>query len=254
MYGIFMESWVIFRQYGGNGYLLILFILALLYLLFAEKDYRKKIVIAIIPAVILTGFFVPFTRIAYVAVLDDGAETYYRLLWLLPMGVCIAYAGCKLFADHKRIGCAVMSALVIFCGSYVYKNEYMFKAENAYHVPQLVVDICDEISPLEGEPRVRAVFPEELLQFVRQYDTNIMMPYGRDVIHWKYYNAVHEAYALPETINAEELLAATRETKCGYIIMHEGRSIDTDLEDMGLLLIDNIGGYNIYEDPRVVDG
>ncbi len=253
MYGIFMESWVIFKQYGGNGFMLVLFAAALIYLLITEKDYRKKMVIAIAPAIVLVGFFIPFTRIAYVAVLDDGADTYYRILWLLPMGVCIAYAGCKLFAAHRRIGTVAVSALIILCGSIVYKNQYMQRAENLYHIPQVAIDVCDVISPKEGEPRVRAVFPEELVHFVRQYDTNIMMPYGRDIIAWKYYNAVHEAYENVETINAEELLAATRETKCRYIVMPKGRSIDVDLEDMGLTLIAEVDAYNIYEDPKMVN-
>ncbi len=253
MYGIFRESLVIFKNYGGNGYLLYLFVAALIYLLFAEKDMRKKIVVAIVPAIILVGFFVPITRIAYVAILDDEADTYYRLLWLLPMGVCVAYAGCKLFAEHKRIGTVVISALIIFCGSLVYKNQYVSKAENLYHIPQVVVDICDKISPEEGEPRVRAVFPDELIHFVRQYDTNILMPYGRDTVHHEYYHAVREVYKKPEVIEAKELLKATREAKCKYIIMHEGRAIDTKLEDAGLILVDNIGGYNIYEDPKMAN-
>lgn len=253
MYGIFMESWVIFKQYGGNGFMLVLFAAALIYLLIAEKDYRKKMVIGIAPLIVLLGFFVPFTRIAYVAILDDGADTYYRILWLLPMGVCIAYAGCKLFASHRRIGTVVVSALIILCGSIVYKNQYMQRAENLYHIPQVAIDVCDVISPKKGEPRVRAVFPEELVHFVRQYDTNIMMPYGRDIIAWKYYNAVHEAYENVETINAEELLAATRETKCRYIVMPKGRSIDVDLEKMGLTLIAEVDAYNIYEDPKMVN-
>ncbi len=254
MYGIFMENWVTFKLYGGNGFLLFLFIVSLVYLLVTEKDYRKKIAVAIIPAIVLIGFFIPFTKKVYVAVLDDGADTYYRLLWLLPMGVCIAYAGCRIFEKHKRVGAVAVSALIILCGSIVYNNQYMSRAENLYHIPQVAIDICDVISPSEGEPRVRAVFPEELIHFVRQYDTDIMMPYGRDIIAWNYYNAVHEAYAKPEIINAEELLEATRETKCRYIIMYEERSIDADLEDMGLELIDNVGGYNIYEDPKVVNG
>ncbi|MBE5844858.1 MAG: hypothetical protein E7302_11940 [Butyrivibrio sp.] len=253
MYGIFRESLVIFKNYGGNGYLLYLFVAALIYLLIAEKDMRKKLLVAIVPAIILVGFFVPFTRIAYVAVIPDGGDTYYRLLWLLPMGVCIAYAGCKLFAEHKRIGVIVISVLIIFCGSLVYKNQYVSRAENLYHIPQVVIDICDKIKPEEGEPRVRGVFPDELIHFVRQYDTDILMPYGRDTLHHEYYNAVREAYHKPEVINAKELLAATRETKCRYIIMIEGRAIDTDLEDMGLILLDNIGGYNIYEDPKMAN-
>ena len=114
----------------------------------------------------------------------------------------------------------------------------------------VVIDVCDVISPGESEQRVRAVFPQELLQFVRQYDTNILMPYGRDIIHWNYYNAVHEAFENVEVIDAKELLEATRQTQCRYIVMHETKKIDIPLDDMGLNLVDNVGGYNIYEDPE----
>ncbi|WP_029323117.1 hypothetical protein [Butyrivibrio sp. AE3004] len=251
MYGIFMECWVIFKLYGGNGYLLALFVLSLIYLLFAEKDNRKRLVIAFAPFLVLVGFFIPYTRIAYVAVLSDGGDTYYRLLWLMPMSVCIAYAGCKLFVNHKRVGLVLCSAIIILCGSLVYKNEYVKDAENPYHIPQVVIDVCDEISPDEDEPRVRAVFPSEMLHFVRQYDTNILMPYGRDIIHWNYYNAVHEAFEKPEIINAKELLEATRQTQCRYIVMYKDRKIDVPLDEMGLKLVNSVGGYNIFEDPEI---
>ena len=253
MYGIFMEAWVIFKEYAGNGFLLVLFLASMIYLLIAEKDMRKKLVMAVAPLIILVGFFIPYTRIAYVAVLSDGGDTYYRILWLIPMAASIAYAGCKLFKDHKRIGLVVVSAVIIISGRIVYKNEYMYKAENAYHIPQVVVDICDEISPEEGEPRVRAVFPSELLQFVRQYDTKILMPYGREMVvpQWDYYNAVHEVFEKPEQICAKELLEATRQTQCRYIIMHQDRQIDVKLEDMGLVVVNNVNGYNIYEDPEI---
>ena len=254
MYGIFMEEWVIFKQFAGNGYLLALYLVSMLYLLIAEKDMRKKLVVAVAPLIILVGFFIPYTRIAYVAVLSDGGDTYYRILWLLPIGVSIAYAGCKLFMEHKRIGLVVVCALIIISGSLVYKNQYMYEAENAYHVPQVVVDICDEISPAEGEPRVRAVFPSELLQFVRQYDTKILMPYGREMLvpQQHYYNEVHEVFEKPDIIDAMMLLEATRKTQCRYIIMHKDRQIDEKLEELGLVVVNTIGGYNIYEDPEMV--
>ncbi len=253
MYGIFMEEWVTFKQVAGNGYLLALFVASMLYLLVAEKDMRKKLVVAVAPLIILVGYFIPFTKIAYVAVFkEDSANTYYRVLWLIPMGAVIAYAGCKLFMEHKRIGLIVVSSLIIICGSLVYKNQYMNKAENAYHIPQIVIDICDEISPEEGEPRVKAIFPGELIHFVRQYDTNILMPYGRDVVHHQYNIDVYKAFEKPEVINAKELLEATRQEQCRYIVMYKDRDIDVKLEDMGLTIVNTVGVYNIYEDPEVI--
>ena len=54
-----------------------------------------------------------------------------------------------------------------------------------------------------------------------------------------------------EPINAQKLLEATRETKCQYIIMPVGRSVDSDLTELGIEFIDIVDGYIIYEDPEV---
>ena len=129
----------------------------------------------------------------------------------------------------------------------------MSVAENMYHIPQYVIDVCDVIAPKEGEQRVRAVFPSELVHFVRQYDTDILMPYGREMLatQWDYYNAVYEAYEKPEVINAEDLLEATRQSKCLYIVLRTDRKVDVNLVTMGLKLVDTIGDYLIYLDPEV---
>ncbi|SFC77613.1 hypothetical protein [Butyrivibrio sp. YAB3001] len=257
MYGIFMECWVALKLYGGNGALLLMFIASAIYLVCVEESLKKKIMLGILPLIFLVGFLCPVTKIVYVAVFDDGKDTYYRLLWLVPMYMVIGYGACKLIFSLKRSmyqRIAIVSAIAIIAvsGSLVYASEHVKLAENLYHIPQKVIDICDVISPDDGEPRVRAAFPSELVHFVRQYDTDILMPYGREMVvsQWDYYNPVYEVMEKPEVINAEALLGATRETKCKYIILSTERKIDTDLESMGLNLIDSLHGYNIYEDPQ----
>ena len=78
MYGIFMQCWVTLKLYGGNGVLLLLLIASSIYLIVAEKSIKKKIMLGIIPILILIGFLLPFTKIAYVAAFDEGSDTYYR--------------------------------------------------------------------------------------------------------------------------------------------------------------------------------
>ena len=154
----------------------------------------------------------------------------------------------------QRVALVVTLAVVVLSGSLVYTNQYMSRAENLYHIPQSVIDVCDVIIPAEGEARVRAVFPSEMVHFVRQYSTKILMPYGREMIvtQWDYYNEVYEAYEIPEVIDAEVLLDATRKTNCRYIILANDRKIDKNLTTLGLKLIKTIEKYNIYEDPEVV--
>ena len=260
MYGIFMQCWVTLKLYGGNGVLLLLLIASSIYLIVAEKSIKKKIMLGIIPILILIGFLLPFTKIAYVAAFDEGSDTYYRLLWLIPTYVTIAFAACKLIFSfnksmYQRIALVVVLSFIALTGSLVYASGHVNVAENLYHIPQHVIDICDEIAPAEGEARVRAAFPSELVHFVRQYDTDILLPFGREMIvtQWDYYNPVYEVMEKPEVIDAKALVEATRETKCSYIVLSEERKIDGDLVKMGLKLVNTLHGYNIYADPEVLN-
>ncbi len=257
MYGIFMECWVALKLYFGGPMLAILLVASAIYIIATEKDLKKKILLGILPIVILAGFLLPVTKIVYVAAFDES-DTYYRVLWLVPMYVVIGYAVCKLvfsFGSKMKQRIALVAALVVvvLSGHLVYLNQYMSVAQNLYHIPQHVIDICDVIAPADGEDRVRAAFPSELVHFVRQYDTNILMPYGREMVvtQWDYYNPVYEVMEKPEVIEAEELLDATRQTGCRYIVLAKDRKIDKNLATLGLKLISTVDKYNIYEDPSV---
>ncbi len=257
MYGIFMECWVALKLYFGGPMLAILLVASAIYIIATEKDLKKKILLGILPIVILAGFLLPVTKIVYVAAFDES-DTYYRVLWLVPMYVVIGYAVCKLvfsFGSKMKQRIALVAALVVvvISGHLVYLNQYMSVAQNLYHIPQHVIDICDVIAPADGEDRVRAAFPSELVHFVRQYDTNILMPYGREMVvtQWDYYNPVYEVMEKPEVIEAEELLDATRQTGCRYIVLAKDRKIDKNLATLGLKLISTVDKYNIYEDPSV---
>ena len=95
MYGIFMESVVIFKNYTGGRYLAVLFLLALVYLLVAEKNKRRRALFLYMPLSLLLLFFFPIFRKVFVRLMGDG-DTYYRVLWLIPMGIITAYGAIKL--------------------------------------------------------------------------------------------------------------------------------------------------------------
>lgn len=250
MFGIFMESLVIFKLYTGLKFLLALSAFAWMFLLVTEKDHNPRVILVYAPIIIVLLFLFPVSRKVFVAAGLDG-ETYYRILWTIPMGTIFVYAACRLFEYHKRTGVLICGALIVLCGSLVYKSPYISKAENPYHIPDTVIRICDLIAP-EGEgERVSAVMPADLIHFVRQYDASINMPYGREMLarQWDYYNAVYEAMEKPEVVDVEELLAASREENCQYIVMAKDRKMNQDPKTCGLQLLGEIDGYCIYEDP-----
>lgn len=250
MFGIFMESLVILKLYTGLKPLILLFVAAWIYLLITEKNKTKRLMFVFAPVLIILLFLFPLSRKFFVAAGLDG-ETYYRILWTIPMGVITAYAFCRLFHRHKRIGLVAASALVMICGSFVYKSDYISKAENLYHIPDTVVKICDLIAPENENEHVMVVVPEELVYYVRQYDAGIRMPYGREMVasQWDYYNEVHAAMEETEIIDMEKLIEACRKEYCQYIVISPTRKVEGDPEKLGLVFLADIDGYRVYKDP-----
>ena len=79
MYGIFMECWVSFKLFFGNPLLAVLLVASAIYIIVTEKDWKKRIMLGILPLLILAGFLLPITKIVYVAAFDEGSDTYYDL-------------------------------------------------------------------------------------------------------------------------------------------------------------------------------
>lgn len=277
----FWEALRLFGAYMGRGSLLLIFLCAQLYLFFAERDGLRRILFLYLPWGLLALFFQPwfagiFFRLA-------GEEIYYRLLWLMPMSIVSAYA---LVGAVSRVGRPVLKAdredrlqkelefekearsvpdlaakppailasvlasvlAIGLGGSWIYANPHYVLAENAYHVPQAVVDICDAIH-VEGR-EVMAAFPPEMLQFVRQYDAAICMPYGREslVPTWGQPNDLGSLMESREEVSAEEMAGLAREYACHYIVVGEEKAIAGRLADNGYGEFARMHGYIIYKD------
>lgn len=245
------ESLTIFMDYCGNGIYPFLFLAALVYLLVTEKDKRVRLILAETSVVILVLFFFPLFKMVMDRVEEAG--TYYRILWLLPMTVVIAYAGVKLIGKYTRIGLVALAAVCILGGSYVYGNVNVSKAENRYHLPAEVPAICDLIMPAEDEERVWAVFPSELVQYIRQYTSEIQMPYGRDMLVASWDHTEHPIYALmeAETIHIDLIAQLLDDYGVQYLILNKAKPVEGEPSEYGLEKIGEIGGYDVFRNTDV---
>lgn len=245
-----MESLVIFKLYTGLKLLVVLFVISWLYLLLREKNTGRRLMFVYAPLLIFLLFLFPLSRKFFVAAGLDG-ETYYRVIWTIPMGLITAYGACRFFCRHRRVGLLITSVLIMLCGSLVYRSGYISRAENLYHIPDTVVALCDLIVAKDEYGYVMVVVPEELVYFVRQYDASIYMPYGREMVasQWNYYNEVHAAMEETEIIDLAALLEATRKEYCRYLVISPARQVDGDAGELGLALLAEIDGYKLYEDP-----
>ena len=89
----------LFQEYMGTGLIVGWYLIALLYLWFTEKDRRIRVLFLYMPLLLLFLYFNPiFARLICGA---TGDEIYYRILWLLPITVVIAYAAVSVYGRRS---------------------------------------------------------------------------------------------------------------------------------------------------------
>lgn len=245
----------LYEGYIGTGMIAGLFLVAVIYLFVTEKNKNTRILFLYMPVIVLGLYFCPiFAAVVYSFV---GEEIYYRLLWLVPTVPVLAYAAVKITmgcnGKKRLVAGASIGAILLLSGSLVYQSPYFSKAENAYHVPETVVKICDAIE-VEGR-EVRAAFPMEFLQYVRQYSPYVCMPYGREMVieRWNFNDALFDLLG-EDTLNVEQVVEKARERQCHYVIFSVEKELDGRFEDYDYELFDEIDGYVIYTDTTLYKG
>lgn len=247
----------LYHSYAGTGFMLGIYLLSAIYLFAAEKKKNVRIYFLYVPLGILILFFNPL--FAWVVYSFVGEEIYYRVLWTLPVVVTIAYAAVKLIREQsgktRVIVFAAVLGMILLGGRLTYRNPYFSVAENVYHMPDTVVEICDAIH-VEGR-EVMAAFPIEMLQYVRQYDSSVCMPYGREmtVDRWVIWHA-DELYTEMnrEVYDVEKIAALAKERQCHYVIVGQDKELQGRFEDYDYELKGTVEGYQIYQDMTVYIG
>jgi len=239
----------IFQKYMGTGLIIILFLAAVIYLLIKEKNRPKRILFVYCPIIVLLLFFNPFFWGIFAFAAEE--EIYFRLMWLLPIAVVLAYSVVSILDSLKgkaRAGFGV-AAVFVLCvsGKLVYSSPLYSVAENMYHMPQAVVDICDAIK-VDGR-EVMAAFPDEFLLYVRQYSPMVCMPYGREAVTG-YYNELNVLMCQDE-IDVDYLVRLSRENYCHYLIISEEKVLLGDLGAYEFRVFDRMHGYVIYMDTTM---
>lgn len=239
----------VFHNYMGSGLVMGLFLMALIYLFLCEKRQARRILFVYTPIILFLLIFNPL--FAWIFERAMGLETYFRLFWLLPYLLVLPYTAVLIVEQLKGWKAALAGVLAVgliaVSGKPVYSNPLYSRAENIYHVPDCVVEICDAIEVPGRE--VMAAFPQELLLYVRQYSPVVCMPFGREIFMGIYdeLNSVMEE----KEIDLEVLLPLAREKGCHYIVLRRDKEIVGDAQAAGLTLFYETEEYCVYRDTAV---
>ena len=242
----------LFVGYMGDGLLWCLFLAALLFLFFWEKDKVNRVLFVYTPVVLLLLFFNPlFMHVMYGFI---GEQIYYRILWLIPAGMVIGNAVVRIYGmlQGRKQKCflVVMFILFVLTGKLIYTNPQYSVADNLYHVPEEVVTICDAVK-VEGR-EVMVAFPVELVQYVRQYSPYVCMPYGREVLvpKWMNFSDLYDALSA-EVLDAARISELAKAQGCHYVVIDAEKMRKGEFADYGYESVLPVGRYEVLRDQSI---
>lgn len=229
-----METAVLlFKEYSGHGMIVTLFLLALCYLWYVEKNKENRRIMVAFPICVLVVFFCPLVII----ILENLSEedVFWRMLWSIPMLCVIAYASIifirKLEGLKRYLSIVGILAIIVISGDYLYNNPNYHKAENLENIPSEVIEICEQVI-VDGR-EVMACFPSEMLMYVTQYTDYVKMPYGREVfLKPDGINMGNFLYDLVESekVEAKVLSDELRNWSCHFVVLRKSTVLNGDLE------------------------
>lgn len=236
--------------YNKDSVLVLLFLVALVFLWLVERDRRIRTILLYLSIALFAVFLCPVY--AWIGQKIDE-EIYYRVFWTLPIGLLFCYGSVQLLIRMKKTISRVLVGillLLVICmnGKLVYKTTHYTKATNAYHVPQIVIDVAEAIRMEKYKPI--AVLPSELLPFLRQYTADVFTPYGRNIVveRWNFNSELYDAMEA-EVYDAEEIAVQARKEHCAFVVLSVFKQMDGSMEEQNYFLKDCVNGiYNVYMD------
>lgn len=249
------------REFNDEGLHFILMFLALAYILISRKEkYHRRLFIGY-SLLFTVVYFCPVT--SWVITRAIGELVYWRMLWMMPLPIIIAYAGVKIWCRIEKkwqrgLSIAALAAVLVLLGQFIYLDGCPYeKRTNWEKIPESPVAICNIINAdrKSKEEWVLLAAPEDMVPYIRVYDGSIHQVYGRKGDYWKpgsggYYIVKTMNQLLRDNIEPdyEKLIAKCRRISCNYIVLPDGNKRVENMEAYHFEEIGRVGNYIIFKD------
>ena len=233
------------HAYIDNGMFAALFLVGLVFIYLTEKNKAIK------------NFFVTYSIVCIIIILNPlfykavsnviTYDVYWRLFWILPSGVLIAYCSTKIILkqekkSEKLILFIATIIIIIISGEFIYNKQNFSKVNNLYKIPDEALEVCIAISEDNLENKL-VMAPSDLVPYFRQYDANIKLIYGR----------VPAGYDNDELVVAfdkgdmENVIPHCLKENCNYIVIRNDVFVNPCLEYYGYKLLGQTEHYLVYK-------
>ena len=247
------------NTYGNRMYLIYYLISVIIIAILGNKEAKKYFVI--IQLINLLTIWNPlFSNL--IARYLTSSDTFWRVLWLLPLETTIAYAITIIIQKAKNIQLKIPIIIISFIiivipGKFVYTTGI---TENLEKIPQYIIDQTNYILEKESEEEEIVVLapPTDALHgsTMRQLSSKIKLIYSRNFYLDKIDNKeiveerkklVEACYSETHTIPVEEFNTLLEKNKVQWIIVSSEDKDAIEYVDKSIMSRDTeIGGYTLY--------
>lgn len=252
----------IFKLYKGDGTEVLFYLIILIIMLRISSDKRFKTYI-LYPSIVEILFVInPISIAVFVNTGLLPEKRYVRLFWLLQVSLvmggicyeCIQKTGEKV-KEKRSMVIILLIGILLITGNYTFINDNFQSVSNLYKLPEEAIEVADSIREncdLNGKDvsEVRIAVPVTLAPYIRQYDGNIKMLYGRGV-ESNIASSEVQRLQQEEELNIQEISMYAKDGQCDYIVLEECKPFSEDPERYGYELVDSVKGYAIYRDTSL---
>lgn len=239
-----------YQIYTASSVIQLLLISSLVIILMIDKKSENIHLVFYIIAVLVIIFFPP---IAYVlAKYFIGDDVYWRVFWLIPSSVIVAFVGTKTLErmgkrSQQRIFFVAILFVIVIGGRNIFNSNNFTKSKNIYKLSQEVVEICEMVAPNGGDTKM--VVPETIVSYIRQYNPNINLLYGRNLGKD---TQKGKKYKILLQINSNEpdikyIAKYIKKKDCEYIVFDSSSKGIEKIEQYGYELYGVTDSYSVFK-------
>lgn len=233
----------------GKGIFLLLYFAVLLGLLFRKK--KDAVFFLSYTFFFFVLYFAP--PIAYILIRLIGADTYWRMFWILPIPALIACGGVHLISAQRKKGFEILALVLVVlvvagAGRSLYLGGAYHRADNLQKLSGETIQLSELLEAKRGETAtIYICLPDELNCEIRQYNGEIFLPYGRRINEYPQFQELYDAMNAEE-LDEHRLAELLREAGCNYVAHAYVPYMEENLTAEGFSMIGIVGNYMVFQD------
>lgn len=243
-----------FIEYVGNGYqIYLLGIVVVLMILFGFKDKINKLFMIYL----ILFFIIFFCPITAKIIMDYcvGSLVYWRMMWVLPVTILLAYYFTRVATERKsKIWNGVLTIAIVVLlmnsGGNVLASLESAESLDVSKIPGPVGELCNFIqtdADQKEDEEIYAIFPNELVPYIRQVNANIHMPYGRETLKYNKPHEMHDVMSV-RPLDVQRLTTYMAEYDYDYLVynVYGDPLLEEELYQFGFMKIGEFSNYSVF--------